>query len=144
MPVFNLSKKQGVWFDYPGGGRIQLRAADPDDFIRINKESTENRPFLHEAEGQPPRVFNHEILDQDKLSRLFNDCTILAWEGFEDENGQVIPCTPEKKTELMRYKDDPTFRNFVNAKLTALDEAEKTKREQAEKNSLPSQSGEVA
>ncbi|MEN6464446.1 MAG: hypothetical protein ABFD62_04615 [Syntrophaceae bacterium] len=132
--VFDFEESVGVWFDYPGGGRIQLRLPTVDDYVRIDKESNENRPYLHEAKDKPPVVLNHRIPDPDKAARLLNDCTIIAWEDFLDKNGKPIPCNIDAKNALMRMKD-PAFRDFVNAKLKALDEAGKAAAEEAEKNS---------
>lgn len=132
--VFDLAENIGLWFDFPGGGRVQLRLPNTSDLLRIEKETTENKPFLYEEEGKPPRVLNYEIPDVDKRARLYNDCSIVAWEGFKDAGGKDIPCTAEMKTVLMRLKD-PVFRDFVNEKLKALDEAEKVRTEEAVKNS---------
>ncbi|OPX99513.1 MAG: hypothetical protein A4E60_02753 [Syntrophorhabdus sp. PtaB.Bin047] len=132
--IFDLTENIGVWFDFPGGGRVQLKAPTTSDILRIEKETTENKPFLLQEEAKPPRVLNHEIVDVDKRSRLFNDCTILAWEDFFDADKKPIPCTSEMKTVLMRLKD-PTFRDFVSEKLKVLGEAEKAKAEEEVKNS---------
>lgn len=138
--IFDLSDKQAVWFDLPDGGRIQLKSPSVSDVLRIEKQSTENRPYLHaplndKGERLPPRILNHEVPDLDKRARLYNDCTIIAWEGIVDANGKIIPCTPEMKTALMRLKDT-AFRDFVNEKLKLLDEASKDKAEEEVKNSL--------
>ncbi|MHB8109757.1 MAG: hypothetical protein ACYDHW_06965 [Syntrophorhabdaceae bacterium] len=137
--IFDLSEKPAVWFDLPGGGKVQLRAPSMSDVLRIETESTENRPFLLEpvnekGERLPPRVLNHEIQNIEKRARLYNDCTIVGWEGLVDANNKPIPCTPEMKTALMRLPD-PTFRDFVREKLALLDEAEKGKAEEQIKNS---------
>ena len=133
--IFDITKNIGVWFDFPGGGRVQLRAPSVEDVMRISKESTEIRPFLFEQEGKAPRVLNQEIPDLDKQSRLYNDCAILAWEGFFDANETEIPCTAENKTLLMRL-DDPAFRDFVNEKVKALSKATEAEAAEAEKNSV--------
>jgi len=131
--IFDLEKKKAVRFEFPGGGWVELKAPTVDDFVRINKATTEYRPFLHEAGGRTPRVLTQEIPDTDKQAFLYNDCAIVAWGDFFDRNGKEIPCTPENKTVLMRL-EDPTFRDFVTEKLKALGEAEKTAQEETEKN----------
>ena len=128
MAVFDLEKTEGVWFDYPGGGRIKLKAATPSDMYRIHKTTTEFKPFLFEKEGQFPKVLNQEIPDPDKHMKAFNDICIMDWEEFVDKNGKDIPCTLEMKTELMRL-NDPEFRDFVAEKLKLLDAAETGKQE---------------
>jgi hypothetical protein len=131
----DIAVNEGVWFDCPGGGKVQLRSLSLSDVFRIEKESTENRPFLYQEEGKPPRVMNHEITDTDKRARLINDSTIVAWEGIVDANDNPIPCNAETKTALMRLPDS-TFRDFIAEKLTLLDEATKGKGEEDIKNSL--------
>lgn len=143
MPVFKIEPQKGVWFDFPSGGRVKIKNPAIDDYIRIAQESTKNEPFLHEEAGKPPQIFNHEIPDNDKRTKLINDCTIEDWEGFVDENGKEIPCNSQMKTVLMRL-EDATFRDFVKAKLALLDEAEKAHAEEAEKNLSTSQSGDPA
>jgi hypothetical protein len=141
--IFDFEESVSVWFDYPGGGRVQLRAPTVEDYLRIEKESNENRPYLHEVEGKQPQILNYKIPDQAKASALLDDCTILAWEDFFDKNEKPIPCNAKTKTALMRMKDS-TFRDFVNEKLKALGIAEKAEKEESEKNSDPSQSGKPA
>jgi len=132
--IFDLTKQEGVWFDFPGGGKVKLKTLTADDYLKISKEVTENKPFLVDEPGKLPRVLNHEIVDTNKQSILINDTTILAWEGFYDVNEKEIPCTSENKTLLMRL-NNPAFRDFVNAKLKALDEAARIAKEDVEKNS---------
>lgn len=134
MAIFDLGESQGIWFDFPGGGRLQLKAPSVEDYIRITKAATTVKPFLHEQDGKTPRVLNQEILDQDQFTHLLNDTVIVAWEGFFDKNEKEIPCTAEMKTILMRM-DNPAFRDFVSEKLKALDEAGKVRQEELEKNS---------
>lgn len=142
MAVFELDESQGVWFDYPTGGRVQLKAPTTEDYVRIRKESTDNKPFLHQEEGKVPVVLNHEIPDNDLSAKLLNDCTILAWEGFysDTEKTKAIECTLENKTKLMRLEDS-TFRDFVTEKLKALVEARKARNEEVRKNLLNGQNG---
>jgi hypothetical protein len=131
--IVDLQKNEGIWFDLPDGGRVKLRAPSVDDYIRIAKECTVNKPFLHEEPGKIPRVLNHEIPDPDKQARLINDCIILAWEGLLDRNKTEIPCTSENKTALMRL-ESPLFRDFVKEKLEALGKAAEAAKEEEAKN----------
>lgn len=132
--IFDIEKKDnGVQFDFPGGGWIKLRKPSVDDFMRVRRACTENKPFLVEKEGQVPRVFNHEVINEEKMAGMMNDCTIMSWGDFYDKNGKEIPCTPENKTMLMRL-DDPTFRDFVNEKLKALSKAGEQAKKEADEN----------
>lgn len=133
--VFDLDsvKPKAVWFDFPGGGRVQLRTMSVDETMSAMKMTTENKPFLYQEEGRVPVVMNHEIPDLDARSRLSNDICIVSWEGFFDADEKEIPCTSEMKTVLMRLPD-PTFRNFVNEQLKKLGEAAEAQKEAERKN----------
>lgn len=140
--AFKIKKNPGIWFEYPEGGRVQLRTSDIDDYLRINQACTTNEPFVYEKKDDkgnplPPVILNHEITDRIKQSFMINDCQIVAWEKLpKDEDGNDIPCTPENKSLLMRLEDS-TFRDFVSEKLKALEEAIKAKKEVEVKNLLP-------
>ncbi len=141
MAVFDLNKKkEGIWFDFPTGGRVKLKTITVDDALRIEKETTEYKPFVYETPGKPAQVLTQEIVDKDKRARLYNDCLILEWEGFLDKNETEIPCNTETKTTLMRM-DDPIFRDFVNEKIKIMEEAEKAASEEARKNLLSGSNG---
>ena len=141
MAVFNLEDNQGVWFDYPSGGRVKIKVPNFHENMEIEKQTTEIKPYIHEEKGKPPKLFNQEIPDLEKRIFLFNDCRIVAWEGFQDKNGKEIPCTAEYKNKLMLLRD-MTFRDFVEEKFATLTEAISIATELSEKNVLTSQSGE--
>jgi len=125
--IFDLKKKEGVKFDFPGGGWVELKTPTIDDYLRIRKECVENKPFAYEKEGRPLQILNHEIVDNIKQAYMLNDCSIVNWGDFFDKNKTEIPCNAENKNLLMRM-DDPTFRDFVNEKLKALIETEQVKK----------------
>ena len=133
--IFDISEDNPpVWFDFPGGGRVQLKAGTIEDSVQLRKKVVTFVPFLVEGgEGKPPRVLNQEIIDEDKMARLSLDAAIVDWEGFEDAQGNPIPCTAENKVTLMRMKN-PVFRDFVNAKFRELEEAAETARGDRLKN----------
>lgn len=133
MAIFDLSKNEGVWFDFPGGGRVQLRTLSVGEVVALYRKAIKNTPFVHQEPGKKPIVLNQEVPDPERIALETNDLSIVNWEGFFDANEKPIPCTKEMKTELMGLKD-PTFRNFVNEKLATLEEAEKESEKEAEKN----------
>lgn len=128
--IFDLEDIPGVWFDFPGGGKVQLRNPSPADIMSARKECVTREAYWKEG---MPAPMTHEIVDQDRFSTILNDLSIVAWEGFFDKQKRPIPCTAENKTALMRMKS-PVFRDFVNEKLKALDEAEVEKAKVLEKN----------
>lgn len=128
---FDLDERPGVWFDFPGGGRVQLRTIGPAEYLKIRKATVKQEPFIAKVDGAA-RLFEREIVDDEKQRLLSNDATIVAWEGFFNLAEQPLPCTPEMKTRLMLAS--AKFRDFVNAKLKELGEAESGQAEAIEKN----------
>jgi hypothetical protein len=134
MTVFNMAESEGVWFDMEGGGRVKIKALSPKTYQRISKATMKKKPIALKVDGAgPPVLFDQEIIDEDLRSSLIHDAIIVDWEGFTDENKKAIPCTPENKTELM-LMDSGVFRDFVNEKVTFLNESLAKKEKAKEKN----------
>lgn len=131
MTVIDLDEKQGTWFDMEGGGRVQLRTIDPEDWLKVRKATIKKVPFVQKVDGVP-MVFNQEILDEDMQMVMTHDMSIVSWEKLFDKKNNPIPCTSENKRRLMLKVD--SFRNFVNEKLELLRKAESVTTEQVEKN----------
>jgi len=145
MAFFKKKRSDGVWFDYPAGGRVKLCLPSVDDYVRVKSECTEHRPFVWEQEGKNPKVLDHEVTDENKSMRMINDISIKDWEDFfyDEAKEDPIPCNIDTKNDLMR-DEDPTFREFVKGKMELLEKAAKEEREKREKNSQASQSGDSA
>jgi len=133
MTTFNLDEKTGAWFDMEGGGRVQLRVIDVDDWKAIRKQTVKKKVDFKKVEGTPGR-FEFEEVNEDLQNELFWDHIILAWENFFDGKGNPIPCTKENKTLLM--SKSIKFSRFVADAMTTLAASETTQAEQAEKNLL--------
>lgn len=139
MAVFNIDEAQGVWFDYPGGGRVQFRVASPEDWRRIRKATVKREPFVTKVDGKA-QLFERDIVDEDLQVEMINDSSIVAWEGFLDAHGEEIPCTSEYKKRLMLMRDG-SFRDFANEKIRELAGIMEGEQEVAEKNLSTGQNG---
>jgi len=134
MTVFNMSESEGVWFDMDGGGRVKIKALSPKAYQRIAKATTTKKPIALKVDGAgQPALFDREIIDEDARTVLIHDAIIVDWENLIDEKKKPIPCTSENKTALM-LMDSGVFRDFVNEKVSLLNDANSKKKEAEEKN----------
>jgi hypothetical protein len=138
MTVFNLDEKPGVFFDMDGGGRVQLRSIDVDDWKAIRKQTVRKKVDFKKVDGTPGR-FEYEEVNEDLQNELFWDKVIVSWENFLDGKGVSIPCTKENKILLMSRS--AKFAKFVGECLKQIAEDEGIQAEQAEKNSQTGLSG---
>jgi len=150
MIVFDLEEKPGVWFDLYGDGRVQLRAISADDWKEIRKQTVKKKVEYKRVEGKAER-FPVEEVNEDLQNELFWDKTIQSWDGFsikikKDGKTEIVNCIPENCTSDLKFllmMRSPKFAKFVGECLKQLTEDETKQAEQAEKNLLPSQSGDL-
>jgi len=134
MAIFDLDGDQGSWFDLDTGGKVRLRTISFDDWKEIDKATKKKAaPEYPKLEGRHER-FQPDIIDEEKRTEMIWDRTIVAWEGLFDKNKKPIPCTKEWKLKLLTMKS-AAFRNFYNAKMAILIEAESKQGAESEKNS---------
>ena len=121
----------GVWFKFnendPDSGEVCVRLATPRKTREISKAS--GRQKIEYKGGQR---YNYTETDEEKSSRLLWDYIIVDWRGLEDNDGNPIPCTPEKKYDLMM--DNLLFFRFITNCVTRLNDEAEQDRERIEKN----------
>ena len=132
MTKFDISKKQGVWFEMEGGGRIQLRTMTADDFKIIRRQTVSRKVEYKRVEGKAERFEIEEVKD-DLQTELFWDYIIVGWENLYDGKEVAIPCTKENKMLLLSLS--AKFLKFVTDCLQSLNDTEAEKAESAIKNS---------
>ncbi len=133
MTVYDIGPQAGTWFDLPGGGRVQLRTITPEDWREIQKATvTYGPPEYPLLDGKHQR-FQPEIVDKDLQLDMIWDRTIIDWEGIQDREGRPIPCTAEWKARLMLMRS-AEFRDFYNAKMAVMNEADTAAEAASEKN----------
>lgn len=129
--VFDLESKQGVWFEMEGGGKVQLRTINADDFKAIRKQTVKKRVDFKRIEGKAER-FEYDDVNEDLQNELFWDQIIVDWENFKNGKGEEIPCTKENKTLLMTRSTK--FSTFVVENLKTLTDSETEQAEKTEAN----------
>lgn len=125
--IFDIEENPGIWLDFPGGGRVQLRNPSVQDMLEIRKVCTDNKPFLQDG-----RVYNHEVMDMVRHFELYYDKAIIDWDGFFDKKSQPIPCTTQNKLILVHLAASG-FKSFVDKVLEDLAKADAQKVEDEKK-----------
>jgi len=132
MAFINL-ENEGTWFDY-GDGKVKLRNPTLEKLKELREKTTKTKVEFKRVDNIPSRFTSDDVNDS-LWSEMFWDYCIMEWKGLcSDRECKIqIPCTKEKKLELM-YKSTP-FSLFVNEKLKELADLEKADSESARKNS---------
>ena len=125
MTVFDIEDSPGVWFDAPGGGRVQIRKPTQSGLKAIQKQTDKKRVEYKRIEGKAERLEWTER-DEDLHSALFWDLVIVAWEGAP------YPCDREHKTLLL--DQSPAFGKFLGECLEKLNADAAGEAEALEKN----------
>lgn len=133
MTDFNLEQTTGAWFEMEGGGRVQLKTLDTDEWREIQKETVKKGPPEYPKLDDKYQRFQPDIVDGDLQMAMIWDKTIVAWENLNDKNGNPIPCTMDFKVKLMLMKS-PVFREFYIEKMKILNAAEAEQELVTEKN----------
>lgn len=129
--IIDLENKQGVWFEMDGGGRVQLRTINGDDFKAIKKQTTKKKVDFKRVEGKAER-FEYEEVNEDLQNELFWDHIIVDWENFFDGKENSIPCNRDNKIMLMSRS--MKFSTFVVDSLKTLTDSEIAQAEKTETN----------
>jgi len=120
MTIFEIDEP-GKWAELKGGGRIQLRTVSAAKHKEIDRLTTKRRVDFKKVEGTPAR-FDVVEKDEDLSAELFWDSAIVAWENFNDPDGNPIPCTKENKIKYINGSSK--FLRLVSEALKTIAEAE--------------------
>ncbi len=85
-------EKEGVWFDFRDGCRVQIRNLSPRMLRSLKREAT-RKSFIGE---QVVEDFDEELFNKRLAEEIIGD-----WTGFCDDMGEPIPCTPQNRSLLM-------------------------------------------
>ncbi len=110
------------------GASITLRLMSTEVTKKIIKKTSKRKASFNKF-GQPTFVYDDP---DDKFTDEYIDYVIVDWTGIVDSNGVPIPCTRENKILLMNKA--PNFEKKVNEFIRELTEADKSEREELEKN----------
>ncbi len=85
-------EKEGVWFDFRDGCKVQVRYLSPRMLRSLKREATRKK-FAGEQVV--------EDFDEELFNRRLAEEIICDWTGFSDERGEPVPCTAENRQHLM-------------------------------------------
>lgn len=129
-------------FDLKEGGKVTLRLLSEKDMKELTEacvKKTPEYPYLPiMKDGKPTGEcqyfrFERTEFNQELWNEMSWDRIIVGWEGVATADGQSIETTKENKIALMKKKQ--SFREDVDAGISALKEQSKTRQEEREKNS---------
>jgi hypothetical protein len=121
-------KPEGVWFSYADGVRVKIRKLTGDVMKELRK------PFVRlEMEYNPMsrRMEQSEKIDTEKYDEALSAYIMEEWEGFGDENGNILQNTPESRRAIINI---PALREFIWEAATSLDIIAAAKNEEDLKN----------
>ncbi len=121
MTVFDLEESPGVWFEAPGGGRVQIRKPTQATLKAIQRQTDKKRVEYKRIEGRAERLEWTER-DEELHSALFWDYVIMAWEGAP------YLCDREHKIRLL--DQSPAFGKFLGECLAKLNADESARAEE--------------
>ena len=110
---------EGVWFDYPKGGRFKIRPILPKDYLDIREKCKRGKDDYNEAE----------------ITFKIFEWMLEAWEDIEIENAT----TPEQVRETIFNHMD--IANWIGEKSREISQKEQDKLDGELKNFATSQSG---
>lgn len=116
-----------------------------DDLQAIIDETTEKvveflrptKPSGKEDKRAQPQRVEHEKKDDKLYRRLLWDSSIRNWLIYDEDTGELIPCTADEKVELMGGSIE--FSTFIVNCIDVLNEQSDKQRAMIEKNLSSSQ-----
>lgn len=143
MIVDLTEKTENGTFDLRGGGTLSLRLLNARDMKEMNEsciKRVSEYPYLPVMkDGEPTGVsqyvrFERQEINQDLWNDMLYDRTITGWTGITGPDDKAIECKKENKVRMMMFS--PDFREAYDTGMKALKEAEASRREAEQKNSL--------
>lgn len=130
-----ISKEVSAWFDYPDdplGGKVEVRHLKKAKAQGILGQAMDQKVISRgkDASGEP--LVESEIkVDNVKTNELLAVACVKAWENFQDEKGEVLPCN---KDNIKRYAGEDGFIEFLVKCREDLAKQVKEQQEKALKN----------
>lgn len=120
---------EGVWFDYPGGGKFKIRPLLPKDFIEI-REQTRRKIAIKNVSGGQEIIDDYE---EGRLNLLLFRFIVEDWKEIEADGSQE-----EIKDTIF---NNAPLRDWIADKSNDLREKISENFEEESKNLKSSQSG---
>lgn len=91
-----VKAESGVWVDYEAGIRLKI--------ARMNNPAFE--AFVRAKQRPKIRGFRANKATDDELNELTREAVarhvLVGWENVEDDDGNLIPYSPEKSLEFLK------------------------------------------
>jgi hypothetical protein len=120
---------EGVWFDYPEGGKFKIRPLLPKDFLEL-REQTRHKIAIKNIHGTQDIVDDY---DESKLNLLLFRYMIEDWKEIEAEGN------PDEIRDSMF--NNTRLRDWISDRSRELGSKISDSFEEESKNSASSQSG---
>lgn len=120
---------EGVWFDYPEGGKFKIRAITPYHFLKI-REQCKRKMIIKNPDGENQIIDDY---DDAKLSWLLFDYVL---EDFSEVEVDGNPSKPEVKEIIF---NDRVIRDWIMEQGNQVFKAEENRLSGELKNSGTSQ-----
>lgn len=123
----------GVWFEWEGDAKVQLRVCDTEKMSEIRKSTVKvvKEVVFHPTTRVAQKVEDEKV-DEENYSKLLWDYCIVDWKNISDASGNPIPCTTENKMKLMTKSFK--FSKFIGDSISKLIEKEAQESETRLKN----------
>jgi hypothetical protein len=131
MPLKLKRFSEGVWYDYRGA-RFKIRAATPNDYLRLQDMATEGKVAVKLPDGTT------QIVDNDKKGKFYRSIFDYILEDFSEVELEGTSNKDEIKEGIFNDRD---VRDFIMAKSNELSARMNADLDEELKNSGTLQSG---
>ncbi len=123
---------EGVWFDYPEGGKFKIRAITPKHFLEFREKSKKGKQIIKNTADEDQIVDNY---DDALMAWLIFDYALAEWSDLEVEGAA-------NKDEIMEAVfNDRLLRDWIMERASQVFKTEEKAVEGELKNSVTSLSG---
>jgi hypothetical protein len=132
MPLKLKRFNEGIWFDYPAGGRFKIRPLQPKDYFDLREQSKAGKLVVSKPDGQPEYVdnYNEALFFWKVFQRILEDWADIEVEGATTKD--------EVKETIF---NNHALRDFISDRSNELSAKTNIDFEEELKNSASSQSG---
>ena len=123
---------EGVWFDYPEGGKFKIRPVTPRDFLELHEKARKGKSIIKNIEGKPEVIDDY---DEFHFSWLLFCHMVEDWKELEVDGAK----TPDEIREAIF--NEMVLRDWITERARDVANLYKEQLEQESKNSDSSQSG---
>jgi len=123
---------EGVWFDYPLGGRFKIRAVTPKNYLDLREKAKTGKSTITNLRGEQEII---DTYDEARFYWLIFIHMLEAWEGIEIEGA-----TTEEEIKETIF-NDALLRDWIGDKSREIFSQKNDEFEEELKNSDSSQDG---